>query len=89
MANSNEIKRLSGMLTLGAIASKSTTIKTKKVGHMLLTDAQKEAIEAAAEKKRKDDLARKGIKEFFYGEHVILARNKKNADRKAKNKGYL
>ena len=31
----------------------------------------------------------KGVKEFFYGQEVIYARNKKNADRKARNKGLL
>lgn len=30
-----------------------------------------------------------GLKEFKYGDNVIYARNKKNADRKAKNKGFL
>ena len=31
----------------------------------------------------------KGLKEFFYGEKVIYALNQKNADRKARKKGYL
>ena len=31
----------------------------------------------------------KGLKEFFYGENSILALNKKNADRKAKAKGWI
>ena len=34
-------------------------------------------------------MIKQGIKPFFYGEHTIYARNKKNADRKAKNCGYL
>ena len=29
------------------------------------------------------------LKEFKYGEEIIYARNQKNADRKAKNKGYI
>lgn len=31
----------------------------------------------------------KGLKEFFYGENSVYALNKKNADRKARKKGYL
>lgn len=30
-----------------------------------------------------------GLKEFTYGEHTILALNKKNADKKAKNNGWI
>lgn len=30
-----------------------------------------------------------GLKAFFYEEHIIYARNQKNADRKARNKGYI
>ena len=36
----------------------------------------------------KQNLA-KGLKKFVYGSNVIWAMNEKNADRKAKNKGYL
>lgn len=32
---------------------------------------------------------RRGIIDFVYGEEVIIARNKKNADRKARNKGLI
>ncbi len=32
---------------------------------------------------------KQGVNEYFYGQKVIYARNKKNADRKARNKGYL
>jgi hypothetical protein len=38
------------------------------------------------QKKRLKD---KGVKEFFYGRNSILARDQKNADRKAKNKGWI
>ncbi len=30
-----------------------------------------------------------GLKEFTYGEHTILALNQKNADKKAKNNGWI
>jgi len=32
---------------------------------------------------------KQGVNEYFYGQNVICARNQKNADRKARNKGYL
>ena len=31
----------------------------------------------------------KGLKEFFYGQNSLYALNQKNADRKARKKGYL
>lgn len=40
-------------------------------------------------KKPKKKIAPKGLKEFFYGENSLYALNQKNADRKARNKGYL
>lgn len=40
-------------------------------------------------KKTKKKPIPKGLKEFFYGENKIYALNQKNADRKARNKGYL
>ena len=40
-------------------------------------------------KKPKKKPIPKGLKEFFYGENKIYALNQKNADRKARNKGYL
>jgi len=54
-----------------------------------LTDKQKAEIKAIAEQKRLERLKKQGVKEYFYGDKVIYARNKKNADRKARNKGYL
>jgi len=34
-------------------------------------------------------LSKEGVSEYFYGQNIIYARKKKNADRKARNKGYL
>ena len=37
-----------------------------------------------------DELAEsKGLKKFFYGENYVWALNNKNADRKAKNFGFI
>ncbi len=54
-----------------------------------LTDEERAELQAIADKKKLDDLKQKGVNEYFYGQKVIYARNKKNADRKARNKGYL
>ena len=40
-------------------------------------------------KKPKKKIIPKGLKEFFYGENSLYALNHKNADRKARKKGYL
>ena len=39
--------------------------------------------------KQVEKLTPKGVNEYFYGKNVIHARNQKNADRKARNKGYF
>lgn len=36
-----------------------------------------------------ENLKKQGLKEFWYGEVCIYARNQKNADRKAKNQGLI
>jgi len=54
-----------------------------------LTDEQKAEIKAIAEQKKLERLKKQGVKEYFYGDKVIYARNKKNADRKSRKKGYL
>lgn len=54
-----------------------------------LTDKEKEELKVIAENKRIERLKQQGVNEYFYGQNVIYARNQKNADRKARNKGYL
>jgi hypothetical protein len=41
------------------------------------------------QRKLKNLKEKQGLKEFFYGENIVYARNQKNADRKARNKGYI
>jgi hypothetical protein len=74
---------MSGMLAMGNPGY------SERIEYRQLTDKEKEHLKALAEKKRVDRLKRKGVNEYFYGQNVIYARNQKNADRKAKNKGYL
>ena len=54
-----------------------------------LTDEEKEQIRTIAKKKEERILKKRGITEYFYGEKSVFALNNKNADRKARNKGYL
>lgn len=49
-------------------------------------EERKRLKQEAIESKRRENY---GLTEYFYGENVVYARNKKNADRKARNKGYL
>ena len=51
-----------------------------------LTDEEKAELKSIAERKRNE---RNGLTEFKYGTESVWALNRKNADRKAKLKGYL
>lgn len=48
-----------------------------------------ETLKRPLNKKPKKKPIPKGLKEFFYGENSLYALNQKNADRKARKKGYL
>ena len=41
------------------------------------------------EKHKQNRIDKYGLKEFVYGEEVIYARDQKNADRQAKNRGLI
>lgn len=47
-----------------------------------------EEIKIINKEKKKKRLEHKGVKGYVYGDKVVYARNKRNADRKAKLKGY-
>ena len=70
---------------MAAMASMGETGYSEKSEYRQLTDEEK----AIAEKKRLERLKEKGVNEYFYGANTVYARNQKNADRKARNKGYL
>jgi len=53
-----------------------------------LTEMERQELKTLAENKRIEFLKQKGVKEYFYGQNVVYARNQKNANRKAINKGY-
>jgi len=70
---------------MAAMASMGETGYSERSEYRQLTDEEK----AIAEKKRLERLKEKGVNEYFYGANTVYARNQKNADRKARNKGYL
>lgn len=60
-------------------------------GHVKpLTDKEVSKNKKDKRKKAKANIhKRNGVKEYYYGEEVIYARDQYNADRKAKNKGLI
>jgi hypothetical protein len=72
-----------------AMAAMGDTGYSERSEYRELTDEEKEQLKAIAEKKRLERLKKQGVNEYFYGQNVIYARNQKNADRRARNKGYL
>jgi len=58
-----------------------------------LTDEEKKAVKKNRERKKRERLLKKGVKFFTYktqtGEIEIRARNKKNADKKARKRGCI
>jgi hypothetical protein len=74
---------------MAAMADMGNTPYSERSEYRELTDEEKERLKAIAEKKRLERLKKQGVNKYFYGQNVIHARNQKNADRKARNKGYL
>jgi hypothetical protein len=74
---------------MAAMASVGESGYSERSEYQELTEEEKLRLKAIAEKKRLERLKEKGVNEYFYGKNVIYARDQKNADRKARNKGYL
>jgi hypothetical protein len=74
---------------MAAMASMGESGYSERSEQRKLTDEDKEELKAIAEKKRLERLKEKGVNEYFYGANTVYARNRKNADKKARNKGYL
>ena len=84
------IKRKLGLyMMFAAMVAMGDTGYSERSEYHYLTDEEKEKLKAIAEKKRTERFKQRGVNEYFYGQNVIYARNQKNADRKALNKGYL
>ena len=77
------MKNIYGMYAMfaGLTMNQSQDYSTKKE-----TDEESKRRLAQAEIETKKS---NGLKEFTYGEHTILALNQKNADKKAKNNGWI
>lgn len=73
---------------MAAMMAMGGTGHSERSEYRELTDEEKEKLKAIAENKRIERLKQRGVNEYFYGQNVIYARNQKNADRKARNKGY-
>lgn len=88
MKKSNALMTMMGMAM--ALSDQNGLYKDTETVRKPLTKEQieerKRLKQEAIENKRRENY---GLTEYFYGENVIYARNKKNADRKARNKGYL
>ena len=75
------------MLGLMAIAMMDmATLPREEKINIFITDEERKRRLAKAEIERHKA---NGLKEFFYGENSLYARNQKNADRKARNKHWL
>ena len=83
------IKSKLGMFAMFAAMAMSGTDYLDESGYRELTDKEKDELKTIAENRRLERLKQKGVNEYFYGQNVIYARNQKNANRKAKSKGYL
>ena len=71
---------------MAAMASLSEHDYTERKESNRLTDEDKMKLKEIHKNKR---LKKKGLNEYFYEDNVVYALNQKNADRKAKNKGFL
>lgn len=67
----------------GGLVSESTNEKKD------LTEEEKIRIKQRQKEKREDNIRKKGLKKYEYGENYLWAINRKNADRKASAKGYI
>jgi hypothetical protein len=69
--------------------------KANLVGMMLMMGAMSSQNQNYMEvdtqyiKKPKKKIIPKGCQEFFYGTNTVIARNKQNADKKAKKRGFF
>jgi hypothetical protein len=88
------IKKQSGLMLdmLGMMAAMGDTSEmgyNKPERINILTPEERAKLKLRMEKQKINKLKEKGVIEFFYGENSVFARNQKNADRKAKNLGYI
>jgi hypothetical protein len=81
------MSKLKGML--GAMMMMSAMSQGGHFHREELTIEDKKRLREKFEKERIERLKKNDVNEYFYGLNVVYARNQKNADRKARNKGFL
>lgn len=74
---------------MSAMASMGESGYSERSEYKELTEEEKLKLKAIAENRKINRLKKNGVNEYFYWQNVIYARDQKNADRKARNKGYL
>jgi len=77
------------MMALMSMALTSDTGFTHNKYSEQLSDDEKADLKAEFEAKQQALKIKQGVVKWWYGFNHVWARNKKNADRKAKNAGYL
>lgn len=85
MSKMKSMLALYGMAIAASMQEDNPFRETRYVPTEKELEQRRWVIEQKQLNKKLDD----GLKKFYYQGEVIYARNKKNADRKAKNKGLL
>ena len=83
------MKNKASLLGLMAIASGFEANMNRNPIDVSETKETKEEKKERLLKFEEEKKLKRGLKKFFYGEKFVWAINKKNADRKAKNKGLI
>ena len=84
MKKSNAMLGIMGMAL--AMSGESMHYDEIKKPESMLTDEEKARRKFLA---KDSQMIKKGCKRFYYGEKFLYALNQKNADRKAKKKGWI
>ena len=82
----NKASKLAIMYSLGAVMNEGNNIYGSALDRINEDYDKPKKLKQPRQVKK---IIPKGLTEFFYGENKIYALNQKNADRKARNKGYL
>ena len=82
----NKASKLAMMYGLTAVMSNENDIYSS---HHNFSDEDYKRMKKVKQPKQVKKIIPKGLTEFFYGENSLYALNQKNADRKARKKGYL
>lgn len=77
------------MLAMMSLLSAANGMYGSKIVDNELTEEEIELLKKKFEDKQEQLKINQGLSKFWYGSNYVWARNQKNADRKAKNNGYL